>query len=201
MVCTPSRSHDRVVASSGSCLAALSRGSRVPSAPPCRDRRCASTRTRSPSPTRPCTCTRTATPKNAAQARRESRRRSRCGVSRCAGRRSSSASSRGSIPRCRRPTTPRSTRWLRRITGRAAWREPLPPERRVVIPGYADLRALSRARPLIVQKTRRRRLGDLPAPRQLPDVLLLVERPVANRPAPGARWTTCSRTTTSSSPT
>lgn len=43
-------------------------------------------------------------------------------------------------------------RLVRRITGRAAWRDALPTERRVVIPGYANLRALSRARPLIVQQ-------------------------------------------------
>ncbi len=41
---------------------------------------------------------------------------------------------------------------LRRVNRRAAWRAPLGPDRRVVIPGYADLRALSRARPLIVQR-------------------------------------------------
>ena len=39
-----------------------------------------------------------------------------------------------------------------KVTGRAAWRGPLPSERRVVIPGYANLRALSRARPLVVQE-------------------------------------------------
>ena len=42
---------------------------------------------------------------------------------------------------------------LRRINHRAVWRGPLPPERRVVIPGYVNLRALSRARPLLVQKS------------------------------------------------
>ncbi len=41
----------------------------------------------------------------------------------------------------------------RRITGRAPWREALPWERRVVIPGYAGLRALSKARPLVLQES------------------------------------------------
>ncbi len=41
---------------------------------------------------------------------------------------------------------------VRRITGRAPWREALPPERRIVVPGYADLRALSKARPLVMQR-------------------------------------------------
>lgn len=41
---------------------------------------------------------------------------------------------------------------VRRVTGRGAWRSPLPPEKRIVIPGYADLRALSEARPLVLQK-------------------------------------------------
>ena len=44
-------------------------------------------------------------------------------------------------------------RLVRRVTGRGAWRSPLPPDERVVIPGYADLRTLSNARPLIVQKS------------------------------------------------
>ena len=43
-------------------------------------------------------------------------------------------------------------RLVRRVTGRAAWRDPLPSEERAVIPGYADLRALSQARPLVLQK-------------------------------------------------
>ena len=43
-------------------------------------------------------------------------------------------------------------RLVRRVTGRGAWREPLPPDERVVIPGYADLHALSQARPLVLQK-------------------------------------------------
>lgn len=43
-------------------------------------------------------------------------------------------------------------RLVRRVTARGAWREPLPPDERVVIPGYADLRALSEARPLVLQK-------------------------------------------------
>ncbi len=43
-------------------------------------------------------------------------------------------------------------RLLRRINRRAVWRRSLPPEQRVVIPGYPDLRALSEARPLLVQK-------------------------------------------------
>ena len=43
-------------------------------------------------------------------------------------------------------------RLVHRVTSRGAWRSPLPPDERVVIPGYADLRALSSARPLIVQK-------------------------------------------------
>ncbi len=41
---------------------------------------------------------------------------------------------------------------VHRVTGRAAWRGALPWEQRVVVPGYADLRALSRARPLILQQ-------------------------------------------------
>ncbi len=41
---------------------------------------------------------------------------------------------------------------VRQVTGRGAWRDPLPPDKRIVIPGYADLRALTNARPLIVQK-------------------------------------------------
>ena len=41
---------------------------------------------------------------------------------------------------------------LRRVNRHAVWRAALPPEQRVVIPGYADLRALSEARPLSVQK-------------------------------------------------
>ena len=43
-------------------------------------------------------------------------------------------------------------RLARRVTGRGAWRGPLPPEKRVVIPGYADLHSLTKARPLVVQK-------------------------------------------------
>ncbi len=43
-------------------------------------------------------------------------------------------------------------RLVRRVTGRAAWRRPLPPDERTLIPGYADLRALSKARPLVLQK-------------------------------------------------
>ena len=43
-------------------------------------------------------------------------------------------------------------RLVRRVTGRGAWRSPLPPDERVVIPGYADLHALSKARPLVLQK-------------------------------------------------
>ena len=43
-------------------------------------------------------------------------------------------------------------RLLRRVNRHAVWRVPLPPEKRVVIPGYANLRALSQARPLLVQK-------------------------------------------------
>ena len=41
---------------------------------------------------------------------------------------------------------------VRKVTRHAAWRTPLPPEERVVIPGYADLRALSKARPGILQR-------------------------------------------------
>ena len=41
---------------------------------------------------------------------------------------------------------------LDRVLRRAVWRAPLPPEHRVVIPGYADLRTLSRARLQIVQR-------------------------------------------------
>lgn len=43
-------------------------------------------------------------------------------------------------------------RLVRRVNRHAVWRSPLPPEKRVVIPGYADLRALSQARPLMMQK-------------------------------------------------
>ena len=43
-------------------------------------------------------------------------------------------------------------RLVRRVTRHAAWRNPSPPDERVVIPGYADLRTLSAARPLVVQK-------------------------------------------------
>ena len=43
-------------------------------------------------------------------------------------------------------------RLMRRVTGRGAWRDPLPPDERTVIPGYADLRTLSKARPLVLQK-------------------------------------------------
>ena len=43
-------------------------------------------------------------------------------------------------------------RLLRRINRRAVWRRSLPLAQRVVIPGYADLRTLTRARPLLVQK-------------------------------------------------
>ena len=42
---------------------------------------------------------------------------------------------------------------LRRIMHRAPWRNALPPERRVVVPGYANLRALSHAQPLVVQRS------------------------------------------------
>lgn len=42
---------------------------------------------------------------------------------------------------------------VRRVTGRSPWRGALPPDRRVVIPGYPGLRALSEARPLVVQKS------------------------------------------------
>ena len=41
---------------------------------------------------------------------------------------------------------------VRRINRRAVWRHPLPLDRRIVIPGYANLRALSEAKPLILQK-------------------------------------------------
>jgi hypothetical protein len=37
------------------------------------------------------------------------------------------------------------TERVRRITGRAPWRSPLPPDERIVIPGYASLHELSRA--------------------------------------------------------
>lgn len=43
-------------------------------------------------------------------------------------------------------------RLVRLVTGRGAWRSPLPSGKRVVIPGYADLQALSKARPLVLQK-------------------------------------------------
>ena len=41
---------------------------------------------------------------------------------------------------------------VRAVTGRAVWREPLPDRARIVIPGAANLRALSRTRPRIVQE-------------------------------------------------
>ena len=41
---------------------------------------------------------------------------------------------------------------VRRINRRAVWRASLPPDRRVVIPGYTNLRALSQARPLLLQR-------------------------------------------------
>ena len=41
---------------------------------------------------------------------------------------------------------------VRQVTHYAAWRAPLPRERRVVIPGYADLRELSQARAGILQR-------------------------------------------------
>ncbi len=41
---------------------------------------------------------------------------------------------------------------VRRINRCAVWRAPLPPEKRVVIPGYANLRTLSQAKPLLLQK-------------------------------------------------
>jgi hypothetical protein len=41
---------------------------------------------------------------------------------------------------------------VRAVTRHPAWRGALPPERRVVIPGYADLRALSAARGEILQE-------------------------------------------------
>lgn len=44
------------------------------------------------------------------------------------------------------------TRRIRAIMRRGAWREPLQPGERIVIPGYANLRALSAARPRIVQR-------------------------------------------------
>ena len=43
-------------------------------------------------------------------------------------------------------------RLVRRITGRAAWRGSLSWEQRAVVPGYANLRALSKARPVVVQQ-------------------------------------------------
>jgi hypothetical protein len=42
---------------------------------------------------------------------------------------------------------------VRRISRHAVWRRALPPERRVVIPGYANLHALSAARPQVVQES------------------------------------------------
>jgi hypothetical protein len=41
---------------------------------------------------------------------------------------------------------------IRKVTSRPAWTAPLPPRDRITIPGYADLRALSRARADIVQR-------------------------------------------------
>ena len=43
-------------------------------------------------------------------------------------------------------------RLVHQVTRHAPWHDPLPPDERIVIPGYANLRALSKARPLIVQK-------------------------------------------------
>ncbi len=41
---------------------------------------------------------------------------------------------------------------VHRINRRAAWRAPLPSDRRVVIPGYANLYALSQAKPFVLQQ-------------------------------------------------
>ena len=43
-------------------------------------------------------------------------------------------------------------RLVRRVTRQAPWHDPLPPDERIVIPGYPNLRALSQARPLVLQK-------------------------------------------------
>lgn len=41
---------------------------------------------------------------------------------------------------------------VRRVNRRAVWRAPLPPDQRIVIPGYANLYALSEATPLLLQE-------------------------------------------------
>ena len=41
---------------------------------------------------------------------------------------------------------------IRDVTHRAAWREPLPVNQRVVFPGYASLRAMSKARGRVLQE-------------------------------------------------
>src|SRR5256885_14678548 len=41
---------------------------------------------------------------------------------------------------------------IRQLTRRAAWRDPLPDDERVVFPGYASLRQLSKARGFILQR-------------------------------------------------
>ena len=42
---------------------------------------------------------------------------------------------------------------IRMVTRRPAWREPLPENERVVFPGYADLREMSKAHGLLLQET------------------------------------------------
>src|SRR6266576_6723926 len=41
---------------------------------------------------------------------------------------------------------------IRQLTRRAAWRDPLPDDERVVFPGYANLRQLSKARGFVLQR-------------------------------------------------
>ncbi len=55
-------------------------------------------------------------------------------------------------PRLPQPDDETLTALVQRVMHRSVWRGALPPERRVVIPGYAGLRALSQARPLILQQ-------------------------------------------------
>ena len=50
------------------------------------------------------------------------------------------------------PDDARLTSLVRRVLRRAVWRAPLPTKQRVVIPGYPDLRALSKARSTILKR-------------------------------------------------
>src|SRR5437762_11216387 len=42
---------------------------------------------------------------------------------------------------------------IRQVTRRAAWRDPLPDDQRVVFPGYANFRQLSKARGFVLQRS------------------------------------------------